>query len=155
MSESEVWKRTVEGKDYLVSTARDRLDLELIHDFLARQSCWAKGIPREIVEASIRNSLCFGLFHSGRQIGFARVISDYATIAYLGDVFVLPGFRGLGLSKWLMECIVSHPQLQGLGRWILLTGDAHGLYEKLGFTRLAHPESYMERHNPHVYRTDG
>lgn len=126
----------------------------MVHDFLAQQSYWARGIPRIILEKSIRNSLCFGLFHASRQIGFARVISDFATIAYLGDVFVLPEFRGRGLSKWLMECVSSHPGLENLRRWILVTGDAHGLYERFGFAQLAHPENFMERRNPDVYRKD-
>jgi GNAT superfamily N-acetyltransferase len=155
MSESDQWTRTIEGREYLVSTDPGRLDVTLIHDFLARQSYWARGIPCDVVERSLQHSLCFGIFHATEQIGLARVISDYATIAYLGDVFVLPGFRGLGLAKWLMECVVSHPRLQGLRRWILLTGDAHGLYEKFGFSRLARPESYMEKHDPDVYSQTG
>jgi GNAT superfamily N-acetyltransferase len=95
--------------------------------------------------------LCFALLDGHRQVGFARVISDYATIAYLNDVFVLSEYRGRGLSKWLMECITSHPELQGLRRWMLATRDAHGLYEKFGFTPLKKPEVFMERHNPGVY----
>ena len=139
--------------EYLVTTDNQQLNVDVVYDYLARESYWARGIPRTTLERSIRNSLCFGLYHQSRQIGFARVISDYATIAYLGDVFVLEEFRGRGLSKWLMECVRSHPDLQNLRRWILLTGDAHGLYEKFGFTRLARPEIYMERHDPHVYKT--
>lgn len=127
-----------------------RLDRALIAEFLA-SSYWAKGIPRATVERSLAGSLCFTLLDGDRQIGFARVISDYATIAYLGDVFVLPEYRGRGLAQWLMECVIGHPQLQGLRRWILATRDAHGLYEKFGFTPLAHPESFMERHDPNVY----
>ena len=155
MSEFESWQRTIEGREYLVTTDMKRLDIEMVHDFLARQSYWARGIPRLTLEKSIKNSLCFGLFQAREQIGFARVISDFATIAYLGDVFVLQGFRGRGLSKWLMECICSHPGLQNLRRWILVTGDAHGLYGRFGFTELAHPESFMERHNPEIYGTNG
>lgn len=151
MSEGESWRRTFEGREFCTTTDKDRLDIEMVHDFLARQSYWAKGIPRLTVEESIRNSLCFGLFDAREQIGFARVISDFATVAYLGDVFILPGFRGRGLSKWLMECVCSHPSLQNLRRWMLVTGDAHGLYEGFGFTELAHPESFMERHNPRCY----
>ena len=155
MSVSESWRRTIEGTEYLITTDRELMDLDTIHDFLARQSYWARGVPRSVVERSIANSLCFGLLHAGGQIGFARVISDFATIAYLGDVFVLPGFRGRGLSKWLLECVSSHPGLQNLRRWILVTGDAHELYEKFGFTQLARPEIFMERHNRDVYKSNG
>ena len=122
----------------------------MIAEFLA-QSYWAAGIPIDTVEKSLRNSLCFALLDGPRQIGFARVISDRATIAYLGDVFVLPDYRGRGLAKWLMTCVVSHPELQGLRRWMLGTRDAHGLYEKFGFTPLKKPETFMERHDPNVY----
>ena len=127
-----------------------KMDLVVIAEFLA-SSYWAKGIPAATVERSLANSLCFALLDGDRQIGFARVISDYATIAYLADVFVLPEYRGRGLSKWLMECIVSHSELQGLRRWILATRDAHGLYAKYGFTLLKRPEIFMERHNPNAY----
>lgn len=127
-----------------------RLDQGVIAEFLA-SSYWAKGIPAATVARSLANSLCFALLDGDRQVGFARVISDYATIAYLGDVFVLPEYRGRGLSKWLMECVMSHPQLQGLRRWILATRDAHELYEKFGFAPLKSPEFFMELHNPAVY----
>lgn len=147
----EAWKRNIGGKEYLVSTDRSLLDVQLIHKFLAEQSYWAKGIPRAVVEKSIDNSLCFGIFRADEQVGFARVISDLATTAYVGDVFVLPQFRGRGISKWLMECMTSHPDLKHLRRWVLLTEDAHSLYAKFGFRPLAHPEMYMERHDPHVY----
>jgi GNAT superfamily N-acetyltransferase len=134
----------------VVSTDRARLELDVIHGFLT--GCyWAKGISRELVARSIENALCFGVYAEGKQIGFARVISDYATYAYLGDVFLLESYRGRGLSKWLMECIVRHPQLQGLRRWSLVTGDAHGLYSQFGFTALAAPERWMEIHTPDVY----
>jgi GNAT superfamily N-acetyltransferase len=134
----------------VVSTDRARLDLDVIHGFLT--GCyWARGISRELVARSIENALCFGVYEEGKQIGFARVISDYATYAYLGDVFILEGYRGRGLSKWLMECIVQHPQLQGLRRWSLVTGDAHGLYTQFGFTPLAAPERWMEIHKADVY----
>lgn len=129
-----------------------RVDRAVIADFLA-SSYWARGIPAATVEKSLANSLCFALLDGDRLVGFARVISDHATIAYLGDVFVLPEYRGQGLSKWLMECITSHPELQGLRRWILATRDAHGLYEKFGFTPLKRPEIFMERHDPNVYDT--
>jgi len=136
---------------FLVSTDRARLDLDVIHGFLT--NCyWAKGVPREVVERSIEHSLCFGVYDgSGAQVGFARVISDFATIAYVGDVFVLDTHRGRGLGKWLMECITQHPALQGLRRWILTTRDAHGLYAQVGFAPVKSPERYMELHDPHVY----
>ena len=136
---------------FLLSTDPARLDPDLIHNFLTN-SYWAKGIPREIVARSIAHSLCFGIYDGkGAQVGFARVISDFATIAYLGDVFVLESHRGLGLSKWMMECIMLHPALQGLRRWILLTRDAHGLYSQFGFTPVKAPECYMELERPGVY----
>ena len=128
-----------------------KLDRAVIAQFLS-SSYWASGIPPDTVTKSVANSLCFGLFDQDRQIGFARVISDYATIAYLGDVFVLPEYRGLGLAKWLIDCIVSHQELQGLRRWILATRDAHRLYATFGFTPLKRPEIFMEVHDPNVYR---
>jgi GNAT superfamily N-acetyltransferase len=136
---------------FLISTDRARLDLDMIHTFLT--SCyWAKGISREIVARSIEHSLCFGVYDgSGAQIGFARVVSDFATVAYLGDVFILESHRGRGLSKWMMEFIMQHPALQNLRRWILLTRDAHGLYAQFGFTPVKAPDRYMELHDPHVY----
>lgn len=127
-----------------------QLDLDVIHGFLT-QSYWAKGIPKETVARSLKGSLCFALLHAETQVGFARVITDGATIAYLGDVFVLPEFRGQGLSKWLMDCVTAHPDLQGMRRWILATSDAHGLYAQYGFTALKRPDIFMERHNPNVY----
>ncbi len=127
-----------------------KIDLAVVADFLS-SSYWAKGVPPATVKKSLANSLCFALLDGDQQIGFARVISDHATIAYLADVFILPEYRGKGLSKWLMECIISHPELQGLRRWILATRDAHGLYEKFGFTPLKKPEIFMERHNLNVY----
>jgi GNAT superfamily N-acetyltransferase len=137
--------------EFLISTDRARLDLDMIHGFLT--NCyWAKGIPRETVERSIEHALCFGIYDDrGAQVGFARVISDFATIAYIGDVFVLDMHRGRGLGKWLMECVMQHPALQGLRRWILTTRDAHGLYSQVGFTPVKFPERYMELHDPQVY----
>ncbi|MGB6876515.1 MAG: GNAT family N-acetyltransferase [Candidatus Acidiferrales bacterium] len=137
--------------DFHITTALAQLDMDVIHGFLARESYWASGIPRATVEKSMQNSLCFGLFHGKTQIGFARVISDRATFAYLADVFVLSEYRGQGLAKWLMECIMAHPDLRGLRRWLLVTRDAHGLYQKSGFTPLAHPERLMEIHSAGVY----
>ena len=137
--------------DFVVSTDRTRLDINVIHGFLT--TCyWAKGIPRETVARSLEHSLCFGVYDgSGAQVGFARVVSDFATLAYLGDVFVLETHRGRGLSKFMMESIMRHPALQGLRRWILLTRDAHGLYQQFGFTPLKSADRYMELHRADVY----
>ena len=137
--------------ELLISTDRERLSLDVVHGFLT--NCyWAKGIPREVVARSIDQALCFGIYDGeGAQIGFARVISDFTTIAYVGDVFVLETHRGRGLGKWLMQCITEHPALQGLRRWILTTRDAHGLYSQFGFTPVKAPERFMERHQPNVY----
>lgn len=137
--------------EFFVTTERERISVDTVYRFLTSEAYWSKGIPRATVERSLDNSLCFSLFRGGDQIGFARVISDHATIAYLGDVFVLAEYRGRGLSKWLMKCVMSHPELQGLRRWILLTGDAHGLYAQSGFTSLTEPELWMQRHDPAVY----
>jgi GNAT superfamily N-acetyltransferase len=139
---------------FTVSTDRERIDLDVVHGFLT-ECYWSKGIPREVVARSIENSLCFGVYEEGKQIGFARVISDYATYAYIGDVFVLEPFRGRGLGKWLMECIMQHPRLQGLRRWSLVTRDAHGLYAQFGFGPLKKPQNYMELHRPNVYQQTG
>jgi GNAT superfamily N-acetyltransferase len=138
--------------EFLISTDPARLDLNVIHGFLT--NCyWAKGIPREVVARSIEHALCFGVYDGNRaQVAFARVISDFATIAYIGDVFVLETFRGRGLGKWLMECITSHPALQDLRRWMLTTRDAHGLYSQVGFTPVKAPERFMEVHRPDVYQ---
>jgi len=137
--------------EFVISTDPARLDVDVIHGFLT--NCyWAKGIPREVVARSIEHSLCFGIYDgSGVQVGFARVVSDFATVAYLGDVFVVDSHRGRGLSKWMMECIMQHPALQGMRRWILVTRDAHGLYQQFGFTPLKSAEGYMELHRPDVY----
>jgi GNAT superfamily N-acetyltransferase len=119
---------------YSISTDPSLLDIDIIFNYLSLESYWAKGIPREVVEKSIAHSLCFGLYHGQQQIGFARLVTDEATFAYLADVFVLEEHRGKGLSKWLMEVIHAHPGLQGLRRWVLGTRDAHTLYEKFGWT---------------------
>jgi GNAT superfamily N-acetyltransferase len=137
--------------EFEVSTNRDRLNIQFVHDFLALESEWARGIARKIVERSIEHSSCFGVFHRNRQVGFARVITDFATIAYLCDVFILKDYRGRGLAQWLMECVLAHPVLQGLRRWILVTADAHDSYRKYGFTSLARPERFMELHDPDIY----
>jgi GNAT superfamily N-acetyltransferase len=140
--------------EFLISTDRARLDLDVIHGFLT--NCyWAKGVPREIVERSIENSLCFGIYDgAGAQVGFARVISDFATFAYIADVFVLESHRGRGLGKELMDCIKQHPSLQGLRRWSLSTKDAHELYSQYGFVPLQWPERYMEIFRSNLYQTD-
>jgi GNAT superfamily N-acetyltransferase len=128
---------------FSISTDRERLDRALIHEVLAG-SYWAKGIPREIVDRSIEGALCFGIHEGNAQVGFARVITDRATFAYLADVFVLETHRGRGLAAWLMEVIKGHPDLQGLRRWILMTRDAHGLYRRFGFREIADASRCME-----------
>ena len=140
--------------EYTISTDTRKMDVLAIHNFLAHYSGWSNDIPLERVKTSIENSLNFGLFHQEQQIGFARVISDYSTIAYLGDIYVLENYRGKGLSKKLMEVVMGHPHLQGLRRWILLTSTADWLYEKYGFKKLPKPELYMELYNPDVYRKE-
>ncbi len=136
---------------YEISTDRGRLDVALIHDFL-RSSDWARGIGRAVVERSIEHSLCFGAYLGGRQVGFARVITDFAALAYVADVFVVPEHRGRGISKLLMRAILAHPELQQLRRFLLATRDAHGLYRQFGFQPLAHPEHFMTIHKPDAYR---
>lgn len=128
-----------------ISSERARMDVDAIHRYLSEESYWAAGIPRDVVERSIANSLCFGAFDDGTQIGFARVITDFATFAYLADVFVLPSHRGRGVSKRIMEAAMAHPDLQGLRRWHLVTRDAHGLYAQFGFVPLDAPERHMGR----------
>ena len=136
--------------DVLVTTDPARLDLETVHGFLTR-SYWAEGIPREIVERSLRHSICFGAFDGNRQVGFARVISDRATFAYVADVFVLPSHRGRRIGQRLMACITSHPDLQNLRLWTLFTRDAHGLYRQHGFREARYPDRLMERRQPQPY----
>jgi GNAT superfamily N-acetyltransferase len=136
---------------FTISCDPARLDRAVITEFLA-SSYWGKGIPAEVVAKSIEHSLCFALLDGDRQIGFARVMSDRATFAYLADVFVLPEYRGAGLGKWLIECVTSHPELQGLRRWLLGTRDAHGLYRQFGFAALKKPEFLMERFDPDIYQ---
>lgn len=137
--------------NFCISTDNTKLDIETIHEFLSTKAYWCLNIPKEKVEISIRNSLCFGVYQNNKQIGFARIISDFSTIAYLGDVFILEEYRGKGLSKWLMENIMNYPRLQGLRRWILLTGDAHCLYRKYGWTDIEDPSKWMELHDKNVY----
>ena len=136
---------------YRISTNKDELDVAYIHGFLC-QSYWAQNIPVEVVQRSIAGSLCFAVFRQQQQIGFARVITDEATFAYLADVFIDEQFRGQGLSKWLMEVIVQYPSLQGLRRFLLATRDAHGLYRQFGFSPLSFADRWMQIHQPDVYR---
>jgi GNAT superfamily N-acetyltransferase len=133
--------------DYTISTDKARLDLDVIHSFLDT-SYWAAGRSVATIRRSIENSIPFGLHKGDQQVGFARVITDYATFAWIADVFILEPFRGQGLSKWLMEVILAHPELQGFRRWVLATKDAHELYRKFGFNPLKLPERWMERHDP-------
>src|SRR5215467_8178217 len=126
---------TVANGDFVVSTDKQKFDIDLIHSFLTH-SYWAEGISKEVIQRSIDGSLCFGVFEKEKQVGFARMITDKATFAYLADVFIIEEYRGHGLSKLLMQVIMSHPDLQGLRRFMLATRDAHGLYQQFGFTPL-------------------
>jgi GNAT superfamily N-acetyltransferase len=139
------------SNEYELSADKQRLDVATIHEYLT-QSYWSPGISRAIVERAIEGSLCFGVFLQGNQVGFARVVTDKATFAYLADVFILEPHRGKGLSKQLMQFVFAHADLQGLRRFMLATKDAHGLYKQFGFTELSHPANLMELHRPHVYK---
>jgi GNAT superfamily N-acetyltransferase len=141
----------MQKEGFAVTTDTTFFNLEYIHGFLS-QSYWAKNIPIETVQKSIENSLCFGVFHLGRQIGFARMITDKATFRYLADVFIDEAYRGQGLSKWLMEEIMNHEDLQGFRRLMLATRDAHELYAQFGFSELTFPERWMQIHNPDIYQ---
>jgi len=136
---------------FTISTDRDRLQFDVIQRFLEDESYWANRRTPEQTRTAIENSICFGVYDADHLIGFARVVSDCSTFAYLGDVFILPEYRGRGLSKWLMEIVISHPDLQGLRRWVLATRDAHGLYEQYGFDSLVHPDRWMEKTAPDAY----
>jgi GNAT superfamily N-acetyltransferase len=142
---------TLERDGYSISTDPARLDLDATHAYLVR-AYWCEGIPRQTMERAIANSLCFGLFRGKDQVGLARVVTDSATFAYLCDVYVLEDHRGKGLAKWLMECVMAHPALQGLRRFSLATRDAHNLYRQFGFRELSKPESMMEILRPDIYR---
>ena len=142
---------TVAKNQFTITTEKEKFDVEFIHSFLTR-SYWAEGISKEVIERSIEGALCFGLFENDKQIGFARMITDKATFAYLADVFIIEEYRGRGLSKWLMEVIMSHPSLQGLRRMMLATKDAHGLYEKFGFTALNNVDRWMQINDPNIYK---
>lgn len=141
-----VWQRN----EYTITTDDALLDIPVIHDFIANQSYWGQGRKIETVQRSLDNSLNFGLYKSGQQIGFARVVTDFATFAWVADVFILEEHRGLGLSKWLMETILAHPDLQQFRRWVLATKDAHELYRRFGFRELKRPERWMERPDPQM-----
>ncbi len=143
---------------YEISTDKTRLDPVMIHDFLAHRSYWAKGIPLEVVERSIDHSLCFGVYRDGQQVGFGRVVTDQATVAYIGDVFILEPHRGRGLGRMLIGSMMAHPDLQGLRLWLLGTLDAHGLYERYGFRKLADSpllERFMVIRDPDAYGKGG
>ena len=136
-------------KGFMISTDQSLLDFEMIYKYLSEGSYWAQGIPAETLKRAMENSLCFGVYKQNAQVGLARVVSDKATFAYICDVFILPGHRGIGLSKWLIQTIVGHPGLQGLRRWSLATADAHGLYSQFGFTPISRPERWMEKFKPY------
>lgn len=140
------WQRD----EYTISTDIERLDVSLIHHFLSDQSYWAQGRKIETVRRALKNSLNFGLYKNNQQIGYARVVTDFATFAWLADVFVLEAHRGQGLAKWLMESILTHPELQRFRRWVLATKDAHELYRRFGFRELKRPERWMERPDPQM-----
>lgn len=139
--------------EYAISTDPARMDVDAIHAYLSR-SYWAEGVPREVVERSLKGSIAFGLFHRDAQVGLARVVTDCATFAYLCDVYVLEEHQGDGLGRWLMETVMAHPDLQGLRRFSLVTRDAHGLYRNVGFDPLAAPERHMEIVRPGIYSRD-
>lgn len=142
----EIWQRG----EYTISTDQSRLNISLIHDYISNDSYWGKGRAREVVERSIEHSIAFGVYKGDEQVGFARIVTDYATFAWVADVFIVPEHRGRGLSKWLMEVSIGHPKLQGFRRWVLATKDAQGLYEQFGFTKLLRPERWMERPDPNM-----
>ncbi|MFM9983670.1 MAG: GNAT family N-acetyltransferase [Flavobacteriales bacterium] len=139
-------------EEYVLTTDKTKLDLIAVHDYLSNHSYWAKNIPMEVVKSSAANSLTISLLYQEKVAGYARVVTDYSTFAYLCDVYILEEHRGKGLSKWMMEFIHAHPNLQGLRRWVLLMLDAHGLYTQFGWTSPKMPDRYMERHNPKVYQ---
>jgi GNAT superfamily N-acetyltransferase len=151
MSETVIASRTIGGHAYQIDTDRDRLDIALIHSFLANGSHWARGVPLDLLRRAIANSLSFGLFKDGAQIGFARVVTDQATFAYLADVFVIGAERNGGLGQWMVETILAYPSLQGLRRWLLVTRDAQSLYRRCGFAEVSPSFHYMEQFDPEVY----
>jgi GNAT superfamily N-acetyltransferase len=140
--------------EFTITTDKSKMDIAVIHQFIS-QTYWAKGIPVATMQKAIEGSLCFGVFHGERQVGFARVVTDKATFAYLADVFIIEEYRGKGLSKWLMEIIIGQPDLQGLRRFLLATRDAHGLYRQFGFKDMVSAENLMQIHNPDIYKMEG
>lgn len=142
---------TIYKDEFCISTDKTKLDIDSIHEFLSTKAYWCLNIPKDKVQIAVQNSLCFGVYRNEKQIGFARIISDFSTIAYLGDVYIVEEHRGIGLSKWLIDTVMHYPNLQGLIRWILLTGDAHRLYRQFGWTNIADPTKWMELHNKNVY----
>jgi GNAT superfamily N-acetyltransferase len=147
---TEAPEREWQRDEFAISTDDNRLDIPVIHDFVSNQSYWGQGRTLEIVQRALNNSLNFGVYKNTQLAGFARVVTDYATFAWIADVFVVPEHRGRGLSKWLMEVILSHPELQGFRRWVLATRDAHALYARFGFIPLHRPERWMERPDPNM-----
>jgi N-acetylglutamate synthase-like GNAT family acetyltransferase len=135
---------------YEITTDKSLIDFEVVYNYLNDDSYWAQGIPKEKLKKAIENSICFSVLKEKEQVGFARVISDQATFAYICDVFILPKARGNGLSKWLMQTIMNHPDLQGLRRWSLATFDAHGLYKQFGFKEISRPDRWMEIFKPYI-----
>lgn len=144
---------TATNDGFSITTDKALLDIDMIHSYLSKESYWAMNVPRDVVERSITGSECFGIYHDQKQIGFARVITDKATFAYLADVFIVDPFRGKGLSKWLLEVIHAHPELQGLRRWMLGTRDAHTLYEQFGWCRFGEEQMkrFMQRQDRAAY----
>ena len=136
-------------KGFSISTDKSLLDFDVIYRFLNEESYWSQGIPAEKLKRAIENSLCFGVYFQNQQVGLTRVVTDKATFAYLCDVFILQDYRGIGLSKWLIQTIIAHPELQGLRRWSLATADAHGLYKQFGFNPLVKPDRWMEILTPY------
>ena len=140
----------VKRGEYEITTDKGKLDFDVIHGFLS-QSYWSSGIPMDTVKKAAQNAVTFGIYHGKQQVGYARVITDFTTFAYLADVFIVENERGKGLSKWLVETILAAPFLQGLRRWMLATRDAHGLYQQYGFTPLENPDIFMQVNRPDIY----
>jgi len=155
MTATIVATRLIDGHSYRIDTDPDRLDIALIHDFLASQSHWARGITRDVLCRAIANSMVFGLYRGDVQIGFARVVTDRATFAYLADVFVIAGSRNAGIGQWLIETILAHPEMQGLRRWLLVTARAESLYRRCGFADLQSRLCYLERFDAAAYAGTG
>lgn len=144
-----------EKKGFIISTDKSLIDFETVYNYLSKDSYWAKGLTAERFLKAIENSICFGVYQHNVQAGFTRVVTDMATFAYICDVFILPDYRRLGLSKWLMQTIIQHPEFQGLRRWSLATADAHGLYAQFGFTTVSRPERWIEIYTPYKIPDQG